>query len=127
MRRTTTAAGMTLRIDLSAEHRQLVLELLARSLPPSARVWIFGSRATGRARRYSDLDLLIDAGRPLTLDEAAVLREAFEESDLPYRVDSVDWHAIGPRFRRLIAADRQPLLNVANSSSTIAAAPSNSE
>jgi uncharacterized protein len=86
---------MTLRIDLAAEHQQLVLELLARLLPPSARVWVFGSRATGRARRYSDLDLLIDAGRPLSLDEAALLREAFEESDLPYGVDIVDWHAIG--------------------------------
>lgn len=100
---------MTARIDLSAEHRQLVLGLLAELLPASARVWVFGSRATGRARRYSDLDLAIDAGRPLSLDEAALLREAFEESDLPYRVDIVDWHAIGDRFRRLVAAERIPL------------------
>ena len=97
---------MTLRIDLSAVHRQLVLELLAELLPTSAQVWVFGSRATGRARRYSDLDLAIDAGRPLSLDEAALLREGFEESDLPYRVDIVDWHAIGDRFRQLIAAER---------------------
>jgi uncharacterized protein len=100
---------MTLRIDLSAEHRQLVLELLAELLPASAQVWVFGSRATGRARRYSDLDLLIDTGRRLSIEEAAVLREAFEESDLPYRVDIVDWHGIGDRFRRLIAAQRVSL------------------
>ena len=108
---------MTLRIDLSAEHRQLVIALLARLLPRSARVWVFGSRATGRARRYSDLDLLIDAGRPLGLDEAGMLREAFEESDLPYRVDIVDWHAIGDRFRSLIAAERIPLLEASTSGS----------
>jgi predicted nucleotidyltransferase len=100
---------MTLRIDLSAEHRKLVVQLLAERLPASAQVWVFGSRATGRARRYSDLDLLIDAGRPLSLDEAALLREALEESDLPYRVDIVDWHAIGDGFRRLIAGERVPL------------------
>ena len=100
---------MTLRIDLSAEHRQIVRKLLAELLPASAHVWVFGSRATGRARRYSDLDLAIDAGRPLSLDEAALLREAFEESDLPYRVDLVDWHVIRDRFRRLIAAERLPL------------------
>jgi predicted nucleotidyltransferase len=100
---------MTLRIDLSAGHRQIVLKLLAELLPGSTQVWVFGSRATGRARRYSDLDLAIDAGRPLSLDEAALLREAFEESDLPYRVDLVDWHAIGDRFLRLIAAERLPL------------------
>src|SRR5437868_12492602 len=97
---------MTLRIDLSAVHRQLVLELLAELLPASAQVWVFGSRATGRARRYSDLDLLIDAGRPLSPDEAVLLREAFEESDLPYRVDLVDWRGIDDRFRELIAAER---------------------
>ena len=33
-------------------------------------------------------------------------REAFEEGDLPYRVDIVDWYAIGDRFRSLIAAKR---------------------
>jgi predicted nucleotidyltransferase len=100
---------MTVRIDLSPEHQRLVLALLAEQLPPSAQVWVFGSRATGRARRYSDLDLAIDAGRPLTVDETARLREAFEESDLPYTVDVVDWHAISAPFRRIIAASRLAL------------------
>lgn len=101
---------MTVRIDLSAENRRILADLLAEHLPQGSMVWVFGSRATGRARRYSDLDLAIDAaGRRLTSDEAAALREAFEESDLPYRVDIVDWHAIDERFRRIIAAQRLPL------------------
>ena len=97
---------MTGRIDVSPEHRRIVLDLLAEYLPKAGKVWVFGSRATGRARRYSDLDLAIDAGRRLTLDECAILAEAFEESDLPYRVDIVDWHAIDDRFRSLIKAER---------------------
>src|SRR5258708_4134182 len=100
---------MTVRIDLSPEHRRLVLDLLAEQLPVSAQVWVFGSRATGRARRYSDLDLAIDAGRPLSLDETAILREAFEDSDLPYKVDLVDWHAISGSFREIIAGERVAL------------------
>ncbi len=96
-------------LDLPAGHRRLVVGILRENLPAGAKVWVFGSRATGRARRYSDLDLVIDAGHPLTLDETAVLAEAFEESDLPYRVDVVDWFAIGDRFREMIAADRLPL------------------
>jgi type I restriction enzyme S subunit len=68
-----------------------------------------GSRSTRRARRYSDLDLAIDAGRPLTLDELARLAEAFRESDLPYRVDIVDWRSIDDRFRQVIAAERVQL------------------
>jgi type I restriction enzyme S subunit len=101
---------MTVRIDLLTEHRRIVLDLLAEYLPQRVEVWVFGSRATGRARRYSDLDLAIDAGRRLTSDEAAALREAFEESDLPYRVDIVDWHAIDERFRRVIEAERVALV-----------------
>jgi len=90
--------------------RQLVLGILAAHLPHHVRVWVFGSRATGTARRYSDLDLAIDADRPLTIDEVAVLREAFEESDLPFRVDVIDWNATEERFRRLVAAERVPLM-----------------
>lgn len=70
---------------------------------------MFGSRAGGRARRTSDLDLAIDAGRRLTLDEIARLAGAFRDSDLPYRVDLVDWRGIDNRFRRLIAAERMAL------------------
>lgn len=70
---------------------------------------MFGSRAAGRGRRYSDLDLAIDAGHPLTLDQLARLSEAFCDSDLPYRVDVVDWRTLDDRFRRLIAAERVAL------------------
>lgn len=97
------------RLDLTAEHRRLVLEILAANLPANTTAWVFGSRAAGRARRYSDLDLAIDVGRRLTLDEFARLAEAFSDSDLPYRVDIVDWHAVEDGFRRTIAAERVSL------------------
>ena len=96
-------------IDLPADHRWLVLDILRAHLPSSTKAWVFGSRATGRARRYSDLDLAIDAGRRLTLDETARLRETFSESDLPYRVDLVDWHDINDRWRQTIVAHRVAL------------------
>jgi uncharacterized protein len=102
------------RPDLPVDQRRLVLSILAATLPASTTAWVFGSRATGRARRYSDLDLAIDAGRPLTLDETARLNEAFRESDLPYRVDLVDWQGIGDRFRQTIAADRLRLEEAAS-------------
>ena len=76
---------------------------------------MFGSRATGRARRYSDLDLAIDAGRPLALDEIAGLTEAFSDSDLPYKVDLADWHNIDARCRQTILAERVALTEVSSS------------
>ena len=91
--------------DVSVTERQIVLDILAAHLPAETRVWVFGSRATGRARRYSDLDLAIDAGRPLSLDETALLREAFTDSDLVYKVDVVDWHGIDEPFQKEIAKE----------------------
>ncbi len=111
MRRVEPKAAVTAGtgIDLSAEERRLVLSILTAELPAETEAWVFGSRATGRARRYSDLDLAIDAGRPLTWDELARLGDAFRESDLPFRVDLVDWHGIGEGFRQVLAAKRLPL------------------
>ena len=53
---------MTEALDLSAEDRRLVWAILTAHLPATAKIWVFGSRASGRARRYSDLDLAIDGG-----------------------------------------------------------------
>ena len=92
-------------IDLPADHRLLVLNIVRANLPQSTKAWVFGSRATGRARRYSDLDLAIDAGRRLTLDEIARLTDAFSDSDLPYKVDLVDWRDIDDRWQQIIAAE----------------------
>ena len=93
-------------VDMPAAHRRLVLNILRTHLPPSTQAWVFGSRTTGRARRYSDLDLAIDAGRQLTLDETARLSEAFSDSDLPYRVDLIDWQNVEGNWRQAIAAER---------------------
>jgi predicted nucleotidyltransferase len=107
-----------LHIDLPADHRRLVLEVLRAHLPQRTKTWVFGSRATGRARPYSDLDLAIDAGRRLTLDEIAELAEAFMDSDLPYKVDLVDWHDIDDRWRQTIAAERATLADTSDSDAT---------
>jgi len=96
-------------IALAAEEQRILRAILRTHLPQSATVWVFGSRATGRAGRFSDLDLAIDAGRPLSVDETASLREAFTESDLPFRVDLLDWQSVDAGFRQAIAADRVAL------------------
>ncbi len=96
-------------LDVSPAHLNLVLDILRAHAPANTLVHAFGSRARGRAREYSDLDLSIDAGRRLTLDEMARLNEAFEDSDLPWKVDLVDWRALDAGFARLIESSLEPL------------------
>jgi len=101
---------MNRKIDLKPEHRDMVLAILREYLPEDAKVWVFGSRATGRARRGSDLDLAIDIGQALSPDTETKLRFAFEDSDLPWTVDIVDMFALkGNIFRQNVERDRVEL------------------
>ena len=96
---------MTRAIDLSWDELALVCAILRAHLPADIRVRVFGSRATGTARRYSDLDLALEGNGPVGLDIIGDLAEALSESDLPYKVDVVDLRSIDPAFRALIEPD----------------------
>ena len=56
------------------------------------------------AKAHSDLDLVIVGESAIPLQRMQLLEEAFSESDLPFRVDVLDWHAISPEFREQIVA-----------------------
>jgi type I restriction enzyme S subunit len=95
-------------IAIDLEQLRLVRGILARYVPGRA-VWAFGSRAKGKAKPYSDLDLAIITDEPLPLSTRALLAEAFSESDLPWRVDLVDWATTGEAFRAIIERDKVAL------------------
>lgn len=76
-------------LDLTADQLAMVRTLLARRLP-QREVRAFGSRVTGRAWRYSDLDLVVMGDPPVADLTLAHLRADFEESDLPFRVDVIE-------------------------------------
>jgi len=79
--------------------RTLVLDRL-RDHP--AAVYFFGSRATGEARHHSDVDVAVDARGELPRYVLAELREALEESTIPYRVDVVDLRDASLEFRQKV-------------------------
>ena len=66
---------------------------------PGVRTVAFGSRVTDRARKWSDLDLMLLAPEPISFRTLDDLREAFMESDLPIRVDVVDGARADEEFR----------------------------
>ncbi|HQY22803.1 MAG TPA: nucleotidyltransferase domain-containing protein, partial [Gammaproteobacteria bacterium] len=57
----------------------------------------------------SDLDLCIMGTQPLSLQQLGDLREDFSESDLPFRVDIVEWTTITPEFKKIIEAHCEEL------------------
>jgi len=88
-------------IDLQSDHLALIQTILVQHVP-HAEVRIFGSRVTGTARYYSDLDLVVVGREKIDRKTLHRLAEAFAESDLPFRVDVLDWHRISDSFRKVI-------------------------
>jgi uncharacterized protein len=95
--------GLANTVNIAPQQRQMIVALLQDHLPGTT-VWAYGSRVKGTARPHSDLDLVAFAS-PTQQQAIAALRDAFDDSDLPFRVDLLVWHEIPDRFRQAITAD----------------------
>ena len=91
-------------IDLAPHHLETVRRILAEHMP-DCEVRAFGSRAKWEGHDYSDLDLAVVCEDEANGRAIERLKEAFEDSDLPIRVDVLDWHAIAEDFRKAIESD----------------------
>jgi len=69
--------------------------------PKEYQVFIFGSRATGKAKKYSDYDIGILGKKPVPSQIIVLIEEAFEESNLPYKVDIVDFSLVSSKFKKI--------------------------
>ena len=94
---------------LTADHRDLLRDILATSGDRIDRVAVFGSRATGRYRPNSDLDLVLYGSADAA--DCDRLWTLFQESSLPFSVDVVSDAAIDSSpLRAHIDAVARPLL-----------------
>ncbi len=103
-----TSAPPAVVLALSPPQRILLRQLIDGVLP-GAQVAVFGSRATGHARPFSDLDLLFIAPPRLTWAQRGDLRDAFEASALPFSVDLVELAGLAEGMRQRVLAEAQPL------------------
>lgn len=92
--------GITPTIDILPVQRKTLLSLLRRFIP-GVEVWAYGSRVKWTARPNSDLDLVAfttPEQRPLISE----LKEALDESNIPFFVDLHVWGEIPERFHEII-------------------------
>lgn len=87
-------------IDVEPQHLKTLLGLLAQYLPDTT-VWAFGSRVKWTSRPDSDLDLVVFAKEDQH-PKVYQLKEALEESNLPFRVDVLVWDVISEAFHNNI-------------------------
>lgn len=88
-------------IDLEDKYLDEIKYILFQYMP-TCEVYAFGSRVTGNAQKYSDLDLVLIAKERIDWHKIEEIKDAFSESNLPMMIDVVDWYAIPLSFRKLI-------------------------
>ncbi len=94
-------------MHITSEHLLLLKQILSTYLP-NTEIWAFGSRVYGQPTLTSDLDLVA-----FTQDDNALFlaREALEESNLPFRVDLLQWSNLPENMRQQIARQHEILLS----------------
>ena len=100
--------GIDRPIDITSDQRKTLLTLLERYLP-NTEAWVYGSRVKWTSRPQSDLDLVVFAA-PEQARRVSDLREAFEESNLPFRVDLFVWDSVPEQFRKQIETEHVVLV-----------------
>lgn len=84
--------------DIEIAGRVIRAHLAGRNV----RIRLFGSRARGDARTWSDIDVAVEAQAALPAGVLSTLREALEESGCLLNVDVVDWNDADAALRESI-------------------------
>ena len=92
-------------IDMRERYRRELVDLVEKQLP-ACKIYLFGSRARGTAASGADIDVAIDANRPLLLEELTALYGAIDESLIPVKVDLIDFFTASGEMRASIEKDR---------------------
>lgn len=86
-----------------------VCRILQKHLQPNVSVWVFGSRVEWTTHDGSDLDLAVEGDQPIDHNTMINLSIAFDDSDLPYKVDVIDLNQVSDAFRQIVDSQKVPL------------------
>lgn len=87
--------------DLSNNQIKKILNCISLHLP-KVKVFAFGSRVKGTSKKYSDLDLALDTGEPISLSIITKIKSSLSETDIPFLIDIIDYRSIDKDFKSLI-------------------------
>jgi predicted nucleotidyltransferase len=73
-----------------------------------AKVWIFGSRARGTQKPFSDIDIMYAISSNIVLPDGFLfeIKEKLDDSNLPFKVDLVDEKEIAQSYKPGALKDR---------------------
>jgi predicted nucleotidyltransferase len=100
------------RFGLTKKQIHFIKDSIQHHLPAvrTSDIWVFGSRATGTQKRQSDVDVLISPISTPPQSKIDDLKDYFEESDFPYKVDLVSESELSPAYRKAVESQKTPLM-----------------
>ena len=97
-------------IDLKPVYLKKVKKILSGNVP-ECEVLVYGSRASGTAKTYSYLDLVVMTDKPLAAPRLEKMTADFKAAGFPFRVETICWASTGPSFRKEIKKTGVPIQN----------------
>lgn len=71
------------------------------------KIYVFGSRALGTHRQYSDVDLLVESKPPVSQSQLDQIKELIEKTDTPFVYDLVTLETLKPEYAQKIHTDKK--------------------
>ena len=90
------------------DEKQVILQvksILQRQLARPFKLFLFGSRALAKNSKFSDFDLIVDAGTKIDINSWRQIKAEIEQMNTLYSVDLTDYHDADPEFLKTIEAD----------------------
>ena len=91
-------------MQLTDDEKMHLIRLLSKW---TTNAVVFGSRATGKAKPFSDVDICLVGGVPRS--EVTLLREACDNSTFPYVVDLSRFEDLTESFQDAVKREGIPL------------------
>jgi DNA polymerase sigma len=86
---------------LKNKHITIIQKILRQHFP-DCKAWVFGSRSTNLFKKFSDLDIAIISNSSLETTTIMAAHEDFTASDLPIKVDIIDYSSVSSSFKENI-------------------------
>jgi uncharacterized protein len=78
-------------MQIDAITLQVITKSASNVLSGDFELYLFGSRARGTARKYSDVDVAIKTRSPVSVSNILKISSDIEDSQIAYKVDVVDY------------------------------------
>ena len=87
------------------EQEEQIIKMILKPYMDGFDFYYYGSRVKGNFEKTSDLDILIKGNNKFSYDLLETLKVLFDNSDLPFIVNFVDYYSIDENFYNLIKKD----------------------